>query len=154
MGKFFKDNFIYDSEVNMEKFFFYDMIKKCAGKRDNEATLKALEPFIKEPKKELWREVRKRPSFSEYPYEIDLLYVSNLKEIRNFNHGIIDLNAGFEKVDETYKARKVIIENEAQLNKFIHRLHTNDSYDKDTWQICMLLSDKIQKFNPIWEGVF
>ena len=104
--------------------------------------------------KELWKKVRKRPSFSEYPYEIDLLYISNLKEIRNQNHGIVDLNIGPNKIEEIYKTRKIVIENEAQLNKFIHGLHTKDSYNKDTWQICMLLSDKIQKYNPIWEGVF
>jgi hypothetical protein len=152
MGKFFKDNLTYDSEISLEKFFLYDVTKKQCRKKDS--LLISLEPYIKEPKKELWKKVRKRPSFSEYPYEIDLLYISNLKEIRNFNHGIINSDVRFDKVDEIYKARKVIIENEAQLNKFIHGLHTNDSYDKDTWQICMLLSDKVQKFNPIWEGVF
>ena len=151
MSKFFKDILTYDSEVNMEKFFLYDATKKQGRKKDS--LLKTLEPFIKEPKKELWRKVRKRLSFSEYPYEIELLYISNLKEIRNFNHGIIDLNTGLNKVDENYKTRKVTIKNEAQLNKFIHGLHTNDSYGKDTWQICMFLSDKIQ-YNQIWEGIF
>lgn len=151
MGKFFKDILTYDSEVILEKFFLYDATKKQGRKKDS--LLISLEPYIKEPKKELWRKVRKRLSFSEYPYEIELLYISNLKEIRKFNHGIIDLNAGLNKVDEIYKTRKVTIENEAQLNKFIHGLHTKDSYDKDTWQICMLLSDKIQ-YNQIWEGVF
>lgn len=151
MSRFFKDNLTYDSEVNIEKFFLYDAIKKQDGKKDS--LLISLEPFIKEPKKELWREVRKRLSFSEYPYEIELLYISNLKEIRNFNHGIINSDARFDKVYENYKTRKVTIKNEAQLNKFIHGLHTNDSYDKDTWQICMFLSDKIQ-YNQIWEGVF
>lgn len=153
MSKFFKDNFVYDSNVNIEKFFLYDVSKKQGGKKDNEI-LKALEPFIKEPKKELWKEVRKRPSFSKYPYEIDLLYISNLKEIRNFNHGIINSDVRFDKVEEIYKTRKIIIENEAQLNKFIHGLHTNDSYDSYTWQICMLLSDRIHKYNQVWEGVF
>lgn len=151
MSRFFKDNLTYDSEVNIEKFFLYDAIKKQDGKKDS--LLISLEPFIKEPKKELWREVRKRLSFSEYPYEIELLYISNLKEIRNFNHGIINPDARFDKVYENYKTRKVTIKNEAQLNKFIHGLHTNDSYDKDTWQICMFLSDKIQ-YNQIWEGIF
>lgn len=153
MSRFFKDNLIYDSEVSLEKFFLYDATKKQGRKKDS--LLISLEPYIKEPKKELWRKVRKRPSFSEYPYEIDLLYVSNLKEIRNFNHGIINKNIGdLHPLEEIYKTRKVTIENEAQLNKFIHGLHTNDSYDKDIWRICMLLSDKIQKYNQIWEGVF
>lgn len=154
MGKFFKDNLTYDSEVSLEKFFFYDAIKKHSNEKDSDNLKEALEPYIKESKKELWRKVRKRPSFSEYPYEIELLYISNLKEIRNFNHGIINSDVRFDKVDEIYKTRKVTIENEAQLNKFIHGLHTNDSYDKDTWQICMFLSDKIQKYNQIWEDVF
>lgn len=153
MSRFFKDNLTYDSEINIEKFFLYDAIKKQDGKKDS--LLISLEPFIKEPKKELWRKVRKRPSFSEYPYEIELLYISNLKEIRNFNHGIINKNTGdLHPLEEIYKTRKVTIENEAQLNKFIHGLHTNDSYDKYTWQICMFLSDKIQKYNQIWEDVF
>lgn len=151
MSRFFKDNLTYDSEVSLEKFFLYDAIKKQDGKKDS--LLISLEPFIKEPKKELWREVRKRLSFSEYPYEIELLYISNLKEIRNFNHGIINSDTRFDKVYENYKTRKVTIKNEAQLNKFIHGLHTNDSYDKDTWQICMFLSDKIQ-YNQIWEDIF
>lgn len=151
MSSFFKEIYFFDSKTEIEFFYIDTIIKK---EKDKNSFNLVIESTVKSAKSKLWKDVRSKKVFSEYPYELNLTYIQNLKELRNFKLISSALQTLEKEPVEIFKSKKVLIENEAQLNRFIHKLCYNDSYNQDTWQICMSISDLIQRYNRIWEGIF
>ena len=151
MSSFFKEIYFFDSETEIEFFYIDTIVKK--SKIENSLNL-VIESTVKSAKSKLWKDVISKKVFSEYPYELSLTYIQNLKELRNFKLVSSALQTLEKEPAEIFKSKKVLIENKAQLNRFIHKLCYNDSYNQDTWQICMSISDLIQRYNRIWEGIF
>ena len=151
MSSFFKEIYFFDSETEIEFFYIDTIVKK--SKIENSLNL-VIESTVKFAKSKLWKDIRSKKVFSEYPYELSLTYIQNLKELRNFKLISSALQTLEKEPAEIFKSKKVLIENKTQLNKFIHKLCYNDSYNQDTWQICMSISDLIQRYNQIWEGIF
>ena len=151
MSSFFKEIYFFNSETEIEFFYIDTIVKK--EKAENSFNL-VIESTVKSAKSKLWKDIRNKKVFSEYPYELSLTYIQNLKELRNFKLISSALQTLEKEPAEIFKTKKVLIENKAQLNKFVHKLCYNDSYNQDTWQICMSISDLIQRYNQIWEGIF
>ena len=151
MSSFFKEIYFFDSETEIEFFYIDTIVKK--EKAENSFNL-VIESTVKSAKSKLWKDIRSKKVFSEYPYELSLTYIQNLKELRNFKLISSALQTLEKEPAEIFKTKKVLIENKEQLNKFVHKLCYNDSYNQDTWQICMSTSDLIQRYNQIWEGIF
>lgn len=151
MSSFFKEIYFFDSETEIEFFYIDTIVKK--EKTENSFNL-VIESTVKSAKSKLWKDIRNKKVFSEYPYELSLTYIQNLKELRSFKLISSALQTLEKEPAEIFKTKKVLIENKAQLNKFVHKLCYNDSYNQDTWQICMSISDLIQRYNQIWEGIF
>ena len=151
MSSFFKEIYFFDSKTEIEFFYIDTIVNK--SKIENSFNL-VIESTVKSAKSKLWKDIRNKKVFSEYPYELSLTYIQNLKELRNFKLISSALQTLEKEPAEIFKSKKVLIENKAQLNKFIHKLCYNDSYNQDTWQICMSISDLIQRYNQIWEGIF
>ena len=151
MSSFFKEIYFFNSETEIEFFYIDTIVKK--EKAENSFNL-VIESTVKSAKSKLWKDIRNKKVFSEYPYELSLTYIQNLKELRNFKLISSALQTLEKEPAEIFKTKKVLIENKAQLNKFVHKLCYNDSYNQDTWQICMSVSDLIQRYNQIWEGIF
>ena len=151
MSSFFKEIYFFDSETEIEFFYIDTIVKK--EKVENIFNL-VIESTVKSAKSKLWKDIISKKVFSEYPYELSLTYIQNLKELRNFKIISSALQTLEKEPAEIFKTKKVLIENKAQLNKFVHKLCYNDSYNQDTWQICMSISDLIQRYNQIWEGIF
>lgn len=151
MSSFFKEIYFFDSETEIEFFYIDTIVKK--EKAENIFNL-VIESTVKSAKSKLWKDIRSKKVFSEYPYELSLTYIQNLKELRNFKLISSALQTLEKEPAEIFKTKKVLIENKMQLNKFVHKLCYNDSYNQDTWQICMSISDLIQRYNQIWEGIF
>lgn len=151
MSSFFKEIYFFDSETEIEFFYIDTIVKK--EKAENSFNL-VIESTVKSAKSKLWKDIRGKKVFSEYPYELSLTYIQNLKELRSFKLISSALQTLEKEPAEIFKTKKVLIENKAQLNKFVHKLCYNDSYNQDTWQICMSISDLIQRYNQIWEGIF
>ena len=151
MSSFFKEIYFFDSETEIEFFYIDTIVKK--EKVENIFNL-VIESTVKSAKSKLWKDIISKKVFSEYPYELSLTYIQNLKELRNFKLISSALQTLEKEPAEIFKTKKVLIENKAQLNKFVHKLCYNDSYNQDTWQICMSISDLIQRYNQIWEGIF
>lgn len=151
MSSFFKEIYFFDSETEIEFFYIDTIVKK--EKVENIFNL-VIESTVKSVKSKLWKDIISKKVFSEYPYELSLTYIQNLKELRNFKLISSALQTLEKEPAEIFKTKKVLIENKAQLNKFVHKLCYNDSYNQDTWQICMSISDLIQRYNQIWEGIF
>ena len=151
MSAFFKEIYFFNSETEIEFFYIDTIVKK--EKAENSFNL-VIESTVKSAKSKLWKDIRNKKVFSEYPYELSLTYIQNLKELRNFKLISSALQTLEKEPAEIFKTKKVLIENKAQLNKFVHKLCYNDSYNQDTWQICMSVSDLIQRYNQIWEGIF
>lgn len=151
MSSFFKEIYFFDSETEIEFFYIDTIVKK--SKIENIYNL-VIESTVKSTKSKLWKDIKSKKVFSEYPYELNLTYIQNLKELRNFKLVSSALQTLEKEPAEIFKSKKVLIENKEQLNKFVHKLCYNDSYNQDTWQICMSISDLIQRYNQIWEGIF
>lgn len=151
MSSFFKEIYFFDSKTEIEFFYIDTIVKK--EKAENSFNL-VIESTVKSAKSKLWKDIRGKKVFSEYPYELSLTYIQNLKELRSFKLISSALQTLEKEPAEIFKTKKVLIENKAQLNKFVHKLCYNDSYNQDTWQICMSISDLIQRYNQIWEGIF
>ena len=151
MSSFFKEIYFFDSETEIEFFYIDTIVKK--SKIENIYNL-VIESTVKSAKSKLWKDIRSKKVFSEYPYELSLTYIQNLKELRNFKLISSALQTLEKEPAEIFKSKKVLIENKTQLNKFVHELCYNDSYNQDTWQICMSISDLVQRYNQIWEGIF
>ena len=151
MSSFFKEIYFFDSKTEIEFFYIDTIVKK--SKIENIYNL-VIESTVKSAKSKLWKDIRNKKVFSEYPYELNLTYIQNLKELRNFKLISSALQTLEKEPAEIFKSKKVLIENKEQLNKFVHTLCYNDSYNQDTWQICMSISDLIQRYNQIWEGIF
>lgn len=151
MSSFFKEIYFFDSETEIEFFYIDTIVKK--EKAENSFNL-VIESIVKSAKSKLWKDIRNKKVFSEYPYELSLTYIQNLKELRSFKLISSALQTLEKEPVEIFKTKKVLIENKSQLNKFVHKLCYNDSYNQDTWQICMSISDLIQRYNQIWEGIF
>lgn len=151
MSSFFKEIYFFDSETEIEFFYIDTIVKK--SKIENSYNL-VIESIVKSAKSKLWKDIRIKKVFSEYPYELSLTYIQNLKELRNFKLISSALQTLEKEPAEIFKSKKVLIENKTQLNKFVHALCYNDSYNQDTWQICISISDLIQRYNQIWEGIF
>ena len=151
MSSFFKEIYFFDSETEIEFFYIDTIVKK--EKAENSFNL-IIESIVKSAKSKLWKDIKSKKVFSEYPYELNLTYIQNLKELRNFKLVSSALQTLEKEPAEIFKTKKVLIENKAQLNKFVHKLCYNDSYNQDTWQICMSISDLMQRYNQIWEGIF
>lgn len=151
MSSFFKEIYFFDSETEIEFFYIDTIVKK--EKAENSFNL-VIESTVKSAKSKLWKDIRSKKVFFEYPYELSLTYIQNLKELRNFKLISSALQTLEKEPAEIFKTKKVLIENKSQLNKFVHKLCYNDSYNQDTWQICMSISDLIQRYNQIWEGIF
>lgn len=151
MSSFFKEIYFFDSETEIEFFYIDTIVKK--SKIENSYNL-VIESIVKSAKSKLWKDIRIKKVFSEYPYELSLTYIQNLKELRNFKLISSALQTLEKEPAEIFKSKKVLIENKTQLNKFVHTLCYNDSYNQDTWQICISISDLIQRYNQIWEGIF
>lgn len=151
MSSFFKEIYFFDSETEIEFFYIDTIVNK--EKAENSFNL-VIESTVKSAKSKLWKDIISKKVFSEYPYELSLTYIQNLKELRNFKLISSALQTLEKEPAEIFKTKKVLIENKAQLNKFVHKLCYNDSYNQDTWQICMSISDLIQRYNQIWEGIF
>lgn len=151
MSSFFKEIYFFDSETEIEFFYIDTIVKK--EKAENIFNL-VIESTVKSAKSKLWKDIISKKVFSEYPYELNLTYIQNLKELRNFKLISSALQTLEKEPDEIFKTKKVLIENKAQLNKFVHKLCYNDSYNQDTWQICMSISDLMQRYNQIWEDIF
>lgn len=151
MSSFFKEIYFFDSETEIEFFYIDTIVKK--EKTENILNL-VIESTVKSAKSKLWKDIRSKKVFSEYPYELSLTYIQNLKELRSFKLISSALQTLEKEPAEIFKTKKVLIENKAQLNKFVHKLCYNDSYNQDTWQICMSISDLMQRYNQIWEDIF
>ena len=151
MSSFFKEIYFFDSKTEIEFFYIDTIVKK--EKAENSFNL-VIESTVKSAKSKLWKDIISKKVFSEYPYELNLTYIQNLKELRSFKLISSALQTLEKEPIEIFKTKKVLIENKAQLNKFVHKLCYNDSYNQDTWQICMSISDLIQRYNQIWEGIF
>ena len=151
MSSFFKEIYFFDSETEIEFFYIDTIVKK--EKAENSFNL-VIESTVKSAKSKLWKDIRSKKVFFEYPYELSLTYIQNLKELRNFKLISSALQTLEKEPAEIFKTKKVLIENKSQLNKFVHKLCYNDSYNQNTWQICMSISDLIQRYNQIWEGIF
>ena len=81
MSSFFKEIYFFDSETEIEFFYIDTIVKK--SKIENSLNL-VIESTVKSAKSKLWKDVRSKKVFSEYPYELNLTYIQNLKELRNF----------------------------------------------------------------------
>ena len=81
MSSFFKEIYFFDSETEIEFFYIDTIVNK--EKAENSFNL-VIESTVKSAKSKLWKDIISKKVFSEYPYELSLTYIQNLKELRNF----------------------------------------------------------------------
>ena len=103
MSSFFKEIYFFDSETEIEFFYIDTIVNK--EKAENSFNL-VIESTVKSAKSKLWKDIISKKVFSEYPYELSLTYIQNLKELRNFKLISSALQTLEKEPAEIFKTKK------------------------------------------------